>query len=1339
MVILPCATSRAENVNVAVNGNINAAIQQVNAAGGGTVNLAAGNWTISSPINMLSNVSLVGAGENSTSLVSTGGFNVIQETADGENNMAVQNLNIVGVSTNTSSNGVYIDAGSTYNTNITISNVGVEDCGGIGCQLKRCNTFLIAGCDFQSNGITDLDHNCYCFDVNSGSITNSQFLNSPDGSGIHLNTDADGGTCDNVTISGCVCSGNGQDGMDIQGTLANDVIEGNTVKYNNNTMDGGYGIRIWTGSGDLNDNVAEGNAIASYNVWKGWTQENNITAVPGQVGMLAVTNGQSDLTASGSYSGGSPGTSTDVTFSNATYSPTAFTLNTNAFNLHVGTLNDLDATQTLTIQNTTSGNASTITLNGGSNSVAPTADDLLYVAAGSTLSIGTGGAGTLNLALAATGNIDVAGTANIGSVISGFSGLTKTGVGMLTISGASTYAGTTAVNAGALVLTGSLASTSLAVGGGNFTFSELGTNTQSFNSGGTSINSGLSTINNTLSTDVLALGALSRSGGGMVDFGTVTGNINTSTANATGTGIIAPWAVIGSGTALSYAVANGAGNAITALSGAGSTALATSGGSATTNYSISSNTTPSKAVTGNTLQVLNSVTSALTLSDATATTTLNGILNSGAAGSSLTISGGTLSIGANQELDIISNDQATTISSLIVDNSGDPSSVVFGSTNGGTLTLSSSTSTFRFGVTLNSGTLAVSASSTGTAGSITQGPLGTGTLTLNGGAFNPSVNSLTINNAINVIGTTTLDGSTENLILGGAFSGSGTLSEPTSGIANSVTFNGDLSNFTGALNLTSVMNNFFSPASGSTISGSGVAFTFTVSGSNGKFLAFANNLNGVTFDMGSLSGNGTFHGARNGSSTDTLAIGSLNTSTTFSGQLGITGSNEANFNVTKVGSGSLMLSASNSQYTGATTIENGALIAGAAVPSSGAGAFGTATTPIALGDSNTLTNSYDPSLLTGGAFSVARNITVGSATGTNSSTYTIGGNTDNNSTFSGAISLNQSLTVSQVANAGNNALTISGAISTNNGSTPTVTFAGPGNIILSNVNTYSGVTTISAGTLALATGTTNNIASSTAITIASGAALDLTNVNGAGGFALASGQAIGGSGTVTGALTVASGSTISAGTNTTLGTGASNTTGKLATGRETWAGHSTYAWKITGSAGGSGVAVGSGGSGTIGGGTGHEGSDWDDLIMGALTVNSTASAPVAIVVSGTPSNSLSAGTYSWVIAQTGSTTAAGINSHITAGDNLLPQGAKPADAGLFTLNTANLEFNGITDPYTAAPGAFSLEFEPIGPGGDLDLVLDYRSAPEPRAGSLVVAGGLPMLIARRRRSQNITQ
>src|SRR5439155_10431027 len=60
-------------------------------------------------------------------------------------------------------------------------------------------------------------------------------------------------------------------------------------------------------------------------------------------------------------------------------------------------------------------------------------------------------------------------------------------------------------------------------------------------------------------------------------------------------------------------------------------------------------------------------------------------------------------------------------------------------------------------------------------------------------------------------------------------------------------------------------------------------------------------------------------------------------------------------------------------------------------------------------------------------------------------TYTIGGNTDNNSIFSGLITINQNLNVSQVANAGANALSITGGITSANGAR-TVTFAGPGNI-----------------------------------------------------------------------------------------------------------------------------------------------------------------------------------------------------------------------------------------------------------------------------------------------------
>ena len=151
-------------------------------------------------------------------------------------------------------------------------------------------------------------------------------------------------------------------------------------------------------------------------------------------------------------------------------------------------------------------------------------------------------------------------------------------------------------------------------------------------------------------------------------------------------------------------------------------------------------------------------------------------------------------------------------------------------------------------------------------------------------------------------------------------------------------------------------------------------------------------------------------------------------------------------------------------------------------PAARVGAFGNATTAITLGDANTTANHSSPSLLIGGAFTVGRSVTVANQATTG--TYTIGGSTDNNATFSGVISINQPLTITQVANTGTNALSLTSGISSANSGTYTLTFAGPGSInatstaiiangsgkvnvavtggtaTLSATNTYTGTTTV---------------------------------------------------------------------------------------------------------------------------------------------------------------------------------------------------------------------------------------------------------------------------------------
>ena len=146
--------------------------------------------------------------------------------------------------------------------------------------------------------------------------------------------------------------------------------------------------------------------------------------------------------------------------------------------------------------------------------------------------------------------------------------------------------------------------------------------------------------------------------------------------------------------------------------------------------------------------------------------------------------------------------------------------------------------------------------------------------------------------------------------------------------------------------------------------------------------------------------------------------------------------------------------------------------AGTAVTVSVPGAFGSANSPIVLGDAATTTNNSSPALLTGGAFTIGRAITIANqATG---GTYAIGGNTDNNSTFSGLVTINQPLTVSQVATTGANALSITGGITGGNAGSKNVTFSGAGAInvsttaisdgggMLALIKTGSGTTTLTA-------------------------------------------------------------------------------------------------------------------------------------------------------------------------------------------------------------------------------------------------------------------------------------
>jgi autotransporter-associated beta strand protein len=130
--------------------------------------------------------------------------------------------------------------------------------------------------------------------------------------------------------------------------------------------------------------------------------------------------------------------------------------------LTVGSFDVTATTGTYSIRNATTGATdATITLGGAGNlgnGVSGTAADLLYVATGATFALrgdNPSGTGVLRVVLGQSGNFDAAGTMIISAVISdggnGF-GITKTGVGTLTLSGANTYTGITTISGGTLTL-----------------------------------------------------------------------------------------------------------------------------------------------------------------------------------------------------------------------------------------------------------------------------------------------------------------------------------------------------------------------------------------------------------------------------------------------------------------------------------------------------------------------------------------------------------------------------------------------------------------------------------------------------------------------------------------------------------------------------------------------------------------------------------------------------------------------------------------------------------------------------------------------------------------------
>ncbi|WP_191963380.1 beta strand repeat-containing protein, partial [Flavobacterium luteum] len=217
---------------------------------------------------------------------------------------------------------------------------------------------------------------------------------------------------------------------------------------------------------------------------------------------------------------------------------------------------------------------------------------------------------------------------------------------------------------------------------------------------------------------------------------------------------------------------------------------------------------------------------------------------------------------------------------------------------------------------------------------------------------------------------------------------------------------------------------------------------------------------------------------------------------------GLINNTSAGLGLTKIGTSTAIISGASNSYSGGTTITSGILRVSAVVASSGNGALG-----------NGGTISLNGGTLQSNIASFDRGLTV-SATNSTIDAFGV------NSSFTGSINQNVAATFNlnvggtTAASAEGQQLTFSSAINNSSG-TLGLTKIGSSTVILSAGNGYTGLTTVSAGTLQYGV---NSAIATGAVTVSGGTLSMLTFTDTVGAVTLTSGAITG----TTGALTAAS-------------------------------------------------------------------------------------------------------------------------------------------------------------------------------------------------------------------------
>jgi autotransporter-associated beta strand protein len=622
------------------------------------------------------------------------------------------------------------------------------------------------------------------------------------------------------------------------------------------------------------------------------------------------------------------------------------------------------------------------------------------------------------LVIAGNGNVTI--SAPIANKSGNNSSLTYAGGGTLTLNTvASTYTGTTTVNSGTLTLglaNVTNSASNLVVNGGTVgisTFDQSVAGVKVTGSGAITSSSGILTSASTY--DIQSSGTISAILAGNVglnkttDFNatlsganTFTGDVNikagaltiSTPSNPTPLGNTANMVYLGDASGIDYATLN-FGNSINVANP----------------VTVQSGSAGAKTIKSD--NVAGEFSGNLTLNDDLYLWTASG-------NGRLTLSGSSINLGSKalRYTNAGTSPAAFTLSGTATGATGSVEIVGSGS---GTSIFSSTGSTYGGGTVLGGvGTVQIDASSTG---SVTSGPFGTGTVTLNGAAVNAGVTAdQTIANAITIAENTTFANQTNEKSL--TFSGATTLA------------NGDR---TLTVNL------------GTTVAGKGVTFSNAI-GDNGQGLGLIKAGTGLL----TLSGTNTYTG------TTTVGGGTLSVSADQNLGLGNTLSLGGNLQIT----GTSAFSSSKAVNLTANSTIDVANLEGAGIGSlSGAFQF---------------TKTGAGKLTTGGTTNSIKNLVLANELDLGNGTLTIsnaGGDTIRNTanaTISASGTGTLSLTQGGATDGGNvgaangTTLTISAPIIGSNAFESFHTANGTGVVVLSGTNTYSGNNIINSGVLSVA-------------------------------------------------------------------------------------------------------------------------------------------------------------------------------------------------------------------------------------------------------------------------------